>query len=97
MNKILFPCILTLISFFSFGQDSKGNFIKDKKTGCTVWYKIAFPEDSVTWSGGCKNNLADGYGTLVGFTKGKPTSRYIGYMREEKKTGKAFLRLPETP
>jgi hypothetical protein len=42
MNKILFGCILTLVSFFSFGQDSKGNFIKDKKTDYTVWYKIGF-------------------------------------------------------
>jgi pimeloyl-ACP methyl ester carboxylesterase len=91
MNKILFSCILSLASFLSFGQDSKGNFIKDKKTDCTVWYKIGFREDSVIWSGGCKNNLADGYGTLVGFTKGKPTSRYIGYMREGKENGKGIL------
>jgi pimeloyl-ACP methyl ester carboxylesterase len=91
MSKLLFPCILTLVSFFSFGQDSKGNFITDNKNGCTVWYKIGFPEDSVTWSGGCKNNLADGYGTLVGFTKGKPTSRYIGYMRGGKENGKGIF------
>jgi hypothetical protein len=51
------------------GPDSKGNFITDKKNGCIVWYKIGFPEDSVTGSGGCKDQLADGYGTLVGFTR----------------------------
>ena len=91
MKKILSSCVLILVSVLSFGQDSKGNFITDKKTGCTIWYKIGFREDSVTWTGGCKNNLADGYGTLVGFTKGKPTSRYIGYMREGKENGKGIF------
>jgi hypothetical protein len=91
MKNILSSCVLILVSFFSFGQDSKGNFITDKKTGCTIWYKIGFKEDSVTWTGGCKNNLADGYGTLVGFTRGKPTSKYVGYMRDGKENGKGVF------
>src|SRR5580658_3953347 len=90
-NKILLSCVLSLISFLSLAQDSRGNFITDKKNGCTIWYKIGFPEDSVIWSGGCKNKLADGYGTLVGFTRGKPTSKYIGYMREGKENGKGIF------
>src|ERR1700730_13617830 len=91
MYKILFTCTLILVSFFSFGQDSKGNLITDKKTGCTVWYKVGFREDSVTWSGACKNNFADGYGTVVGFTSGKPTSKYIGYMVNGKENGRGVF------
>lgn len=88
---------LVIVSFIlivhqkCFAQDSEGNFLKDLKTGCTVWFKHTFQEDSVTWSGGCKNNYATGKGTMIGFTKGMQTSKYIGIMLNGKPHGKGIF------
>jgi pimeloyl-ACP methyl ester carboxylesterase len=73
------------------GTESEGHFLKGPRSGCTVWYKHTFSEDSVTWQGGCQNGFADGLGTLVGFTAGKETSRYIGEMKEGKPHGKGVF------
>ncbi len=91
MEKIIhFICLLSLSISLS-AQESPGNFIADKKTGCTVWYKHTFAEDSIIWSGGCKNKLAEGEGVLVGFTKGKETSRYTGNMMKGKPHGQGVF------
>jgi hypothetical protein len=81
---ILFMMILTT----AYGQETEGNFIKDSKSGCTVWFKHTFPEDSVTWSGNCKNGFAFGPGTMIGYTRGKQSSKYTGYMLNGKPHGK---------
>lgn len=85
-DKLLTFCLL-LSCYLAFGQETEGNFLVDKKTGCTVWFKHYFEEDSVTWSGGCKDNLASGNGTMLGFTKGKQTSKYVGEMVNGKPNG----------
>jgi antitoxin component YwqK of YwqJK toxin-antitoxin module len=89
--KLIFSHILIFISLFSFGQDTKGNFIKDKKCGCIVWFKNGFAEDSVSWTGDCKNGFANGQGTIIGYTKGKPTSKYIGDVTNGKPNGKGVF------
>ncbi len=68
-------------------QETEGNYIKDKKTGCAVWFKHTFAEDSVTWSGACKDGLAEGNGTMIGFTKGRQTSKYVGRLSKGKPNG----------
>lgn len=73
------------------GQETEGNFIKDKQSGCTVWFKYYFDEDSVTWSGNCTKGFASGEGTMIGYTKGKLTSKYIGHMEQGKPNGKGVF------
>ena len=68
-------------------QDTEGNFLTDPKSGCTVWFKHTFTEDSVNWSGSCVNGMADGKGKMTGFTKGKQTSVYTGEMKGGKPNG----------
>jgi pimeloyl-ACP methyl ester carboxylesterase len=85
--KLIFSLPLIFSLLFSFGQDTKGNFIQDKKNKCIVWFKNGFGEDSVTWSGGCKDGLANGQGTMTGYIKGNPTSKYVGQMANGKPNG----------
>lgn len=85
--KLNLIVLLFLSGFLAHSQDIEGNFLKDTKTGCTVWYKHIFSEDSVIWSGSCKDNFAHGKGTLIGFTAGKETSRYVGEMKNGKPDG----------
>jgi pimeloyl-ACP methyl ester carboxylesterase len=86
--KPIFFHLLIFASLISFGQqDTKGNFIQDKKNKCTVWFKNGFPEDSVSWSGGCKDGLASGEGIMTGYVKGNPSSKYVGKMENGKPNG----------
>lgn len=86
-----FIVLLVYSSFTSFAQDNEGKFIKDKTTRCTVWFKYYFSEDSVSWNGGCKNQMADGNGTMIGYTKGKQTSKYVGTMQNGKPNGQGVF------
>lgn len=87
IKPVLVFCICFFVTIKSAAQDSPGNFIKDAKTGCTVWFKHIFSEDSVTWDGGCTNSMANGMGTMKGFTNGVNTSTYVGMMLNGKPHG----------
>lgn len=94
-NKLLTTALL-LLCFATNGQDEEGHFLKDAKTGCTVWYKHIYPEDSASWNGPCKNGFASGNGTLTGFTKGVATSRYVGNLHNGKPHGPGSFTFGET-
>ncbi len=79
--------ILTCINSILWAQETAGNYIADNKTGTKVWFKHNFEEDSITWSGSAKGGLAEGFGTMTGFTQGKATSSYVGFMSEGKPNG----------
>ncbi|MBK7856891.1 MAG: hypothetical protein IPJ79_20175 [Bacteroidetes bacterium] len=89
-NNMVTLCLIACYAC-GFAQEPEGTFLKDKKTGCTVWLKHTFTEDSATWNGGCKNNFAEGYGTIVGFTKGNQTLKYVGEVIQGKPNGKGIL------
>lgn len=88
MKKII-PVVLLLIlfSFRSFAQEQSGQFIKDPDSGCMVWNDIG-PEMTITWSGGCKDNYADGEGTLTWFENKNIVAAYTGQMQKGYVTGK---------
>ncbi len=88
MKNLFFLYTIIFAAYPALAQESEGNFLKVPKTGCTVWFKHTFLEDSVTWSGGCKNKFASGQGTMIGFTKGNQTSKYVGEMQNGKPHGK---------
>lgn len=89
MKKITY--VLLCSCFTTLAQETPGNLIKDKKSGCAVWFKHTFAEDSVTWTGACKEGFAEGTGTMTGFTKGKQTSKYVGQMQKGKPNGKGVF------
>ncbi len=91
-TKFIWIFLINLLCcHFLQAQETEGLFLKDWKSNCTVWFKHTFTEDSVTWSGACENNLASGYGTMKGFTKGLQTSSYIGEMQNGKPHGKGLF------
>lgn len=91
MKYVITICYVVFSSLALFAQDNEGKLIKDARTGCLIWYKHTFPEDSVTWSGNCKDGFASGKGILRGFTKGQVTSGYIGEMQNGKPHGKGVF------
>jgi hypothetical protein len=53
-------------------------WISDSRTGCRIWNAEPVPNQSVSWSGGCQNRLAQGRGVLQWFRNGRPHDRYDG-------------------
>lgn len=80
--------LLIIMTVFASAQDQPEKALKDTKKGCVVFYRYTFAEDSVSWSGSCKDGMADGHGALTGFTAGKATSHYTGFMQRGRFHGK---------
>lgn len=71
MKKIL--VLGTMIATLSFG----GEWISDDK-GCKHWNSSPGPNETITWSGKCKNGYANGTGTQQWYQDGKANGRYEG-------------------
>lgn len=60
----------------------------DSLTGCKVYNPEPRPNETISWSGGCKNGLADGEGTLIWYAEGKETLRVIASFSNGQANGK---------
>jgi hypothetical protein len=55
-----------------------GDWIADRKTGCRVWNSNPTAQESLSWSGRCKDGLAEGAGVVQWFRDGLPFERDEG-------------------
>ncbi|MDD5360782.1 MAG: hypothetical protein PHN88_01515 [Ignavibacteria bacterium] len=85
MKQILLVLFL-LISINAFPQT--GQYIKDSKTGCMIWSYEYSLGAGISWTGDCKNNYAEGNGTLLCYEDGKLAAEYTGQMKGGKFNGK---------
>jgi hypothetical protein len=86
MNKLFFGFfILTTSNIYA---QNNGQFIKDLKTNCQIWSDNYSPNDSVSWKGNCKDNYADGFGTLTWFQNQKTVATYVGILKKGNPNGK---------
>jgi hypothetical protein len=95
MRHLLIIAII-LTSFKCLGQTAGGQFIKDKQKSCLVWASNFNPSDSLTisWDGGCKNEKADGFGTLIYYIKNKEVAKYHGSVVNGDANGKGKFSFP---
>jgi hypothetical protein len=68
-------------------SQAQSGWIADRKTGCKIWNAEPQQDESVTWSGPCKNGLAEGHGTLQWFEHGQPDARYEGEYQGGQRNG----------
>ena len=83
------PCLAALAALLSansaFAQQTTDQYIG--KPDCQLWNPRPTADESVNWSGPCKDGYADGNGILIWTVKGKETSRYEGGMQRGRKHG----------
>lgn len=76
---------LFFVLFFNFllcqAQDHVAKILVDPSTNCRIKLNHNFSEDSMRWSGTCKDLWAEGSGEMIAFTQGKQTAHYIGEMK----------------
>lgn len=92
MRSIFALLLLVILTLPASAQTPPG-WIADGKTGCRVWNGSPETGETITWTGGCQNNLAQGLGVLQWFKDGKPNGRYEGEYRAGKPNGRGVLTL----
>lgn len=76
-------------------QKPKPDWITTTNQPCKVWNPEPQPDESVTWSGDCKDGFATGKGILRWTENGKPDEAFDGEMRNGKPNGHGVLTTPE--
>ena len=62
---------------------------------CKIWNPQPQPNESVTWSGGCKDGYASGQGVLKWTENGKPDVEYEGGYQNGKSNGHGVMITPD--
>jgi len=84
---------LMLISVSAFGQSVQPGWVADARTGCKVWDANPQPNESISWSGACRNGLAQGRGVLQWFQSGQPAALAKGRWQGGKMNGHGVVTL----
>jgi hypothetical protein len=66
-------------------------WIADQHSDCKVWQPNPKEGQSISWSGRCQNQLAEGQGILIWYQDGEEQSRYEGILHGGKEEGKGIL------
>ena len=74
--------------------DEDTQWIADKR-GCKVANPFPQPDESITWSGACKDGFADGEGVLTFLLSGREHSRFTGTLVLGRAQGKGVLEFPD--
>jgi hypothetical protein len=76
------------------GAEPESSWIADA-AGCKIVNPNPKPDESVKWSGACKDGFAEGKGVLEYTTGGKPGARYEGRLQRGRFDGRGILRTPD--
>ena len=71
------------------------DWITTTNKACKVWNPEPQPNESVTWSGPCKDGFASGQGILLWTENGKPDVVYEGEYANGKRNGHGVLITPD--
>ena len=74
--------------------DATPGWITATNQPCKIWNPVPQADESVTWSGGCKDGLASGKGVLQWTENGKPDAKFDGEYVKGKRNGPGVLILP---
>jgi hypothetical protein len=76
------------------GPDLSGNnpnWIKDNGSNCWAANPDPSPGETISWTGGCENNLLSGTGTLTWYINGKAVGRDEGTFKNGELSGHGRL------
>ncbi len=88
VRKVLFASALRLSCSAAHAQPQAGDFVVDAKSGCKVWNPHPQSNETVNWSGGCVNGLAQGRGSLQWLNNNKPYEKDQGEWNEGRQSGR---------
>jgi hypothetical protein len=89
---------ILLVSFKAFAQTDSAappGWITATNKPCKIWNPEPQPNESVTWSGDCKDGLASGKGVLRWTENGKPDEEFDGEYANGKRNGFGVMISPD--
>lgn len=96
--EVTFPVALLLFATSAAlaqpSESPRPDWITTSNQPCKVWNPEPQPDESVTWSGACKDGFATGEGELKWTENGKPDAEYDGWYAEGKRNGHGVLITP---
>ena len=87
MKKVL---LITILCFTTPSVYAKGGWITDPKTQCQVWDPNPTPNQSLTWSGECKNEKANSKGIAKWHEGNKVVTTIQGVMKNGRCQGECL-------
>ena len=76
-------------------DDSTAGWITATNKPCKIWNPEPQPNESVTWSGPCKDGFASGKGILRWTENGKPDVVFDGEYANGKRNGPGVISTPD--
>lgn len=83
------------LAFAQTGKPDEPDWITATNQPCKIWNPQPQPNESVTWSGGCKDGYASGQGVLKWTENGKPDVEYEGGYQNGKRNGHGTMITPD--
>jgi hypothetical protein len=97
-NAIVAAVAVLFVSFAAAAQTdapARPGWITATNTPCKIWNPQPQANESVTWSGGCKDGLASRKGILRWTENGKPDVEFNGEYAGGKRNGPGVVILPD--
>ena len=100
MNRsgIIATAAIVFVSFGAIAQTDKSTppgWITATNQPCKIWNPEPQPNESVTWSGPCKDGFASGKGILRWTEDGKPDAEFYGEYANGKRNGPGVMVTPD--
>src|SRR5580692_4979292 len=100
MNRscIIAAAAILFVSSYALAQTDKPaapGWITATNQPCKIWNPQPQPNESVTWSGTCKDGLASGKGILRWTEDGKPDVQFDGEYENGKRNGPGVMITPD--
>jgi hypothetical protein len=70
---------------------AEGSWLTDPSSGCRVWNPDPGENETVSWTGACREGLAEGYGVIQWFQDDQQIERYEGDLRGGIQSGSGVL------
>ena len=97
MNRVSIAATLAvlLVALPATAQTVQPDWITATNQNCKLWNPQPEANESVTWSGGCKDGLASGKGVLKWTLNGKPDVEFDGEYQNGKRNGPGVMVAPD--
>jgi len=87
----IFAAGVLLLAAPGLAQAQMSTWSTDARTGCKIWNLVPQVDETMTWTGACKDGVAAGTGVLQWFEGGRLGDRYEGELVDGKQSGHGVI------
>jgi hypothetical protein len=93
--SVMVTATIFLAGVQAIAQVNDPSWITATNKPCKIWNPEPQPNESVTWSGPCKDGFASGKGILRWTENGKPDAEFEGEYANGKRNGPGVMTTPD--